>query len=131
KQRYGIPVEARLALWWLMALLLTSWLTPSNGRGAEFSHQLVSTLFTRGNSDIPDNRVQALAATSEGLWVGTWGGLARFYQGQWQSYTLENKALPHNHVQALAATSEGLWVGTEGGLARFYQGQWQSYTLEN
>jgi hypothetical protein len=120
-------VEARRALWWLMALLLTSWLTPRNGQGAEFSHQFESVGFTRNNSPLPGTWVGALAATSDGLWVGTGGGLARFHQGQWQVYTPQNSPLPHVWVGALAATSDGLWVGMQGrglagGLARFHQG---------
>ena len=76
--------------------------------------------------------VSALAATPDGLWVGTYkGGLARFHQGQWQSYTTKNSALPHDTVWRLAATPDGLWVSTEGGLARFHKDQWQSYTAKN
>jgi hypothetical protein len=115
-------MEARLALWWLMVLLLTSWLTPRNGQGSEFSQQFESARFTRNNSDLPHDTVRALTATPEGLWVGTGGGLARFHQGQWQSYTTKNSALPHDTVWALAATPEGLWVSTGGGLAHFHQG---------
>ena len=72
-----------------------------------------------------------LAATPDGLWVSTEGGLARFHQDQWQSYTAKNSALPHGRVWALETAPDGLWVGTEGGLARFHKGQWQSYTTKN
>jgi ligand-binding sensor domain-containing protein len=92
-------MKARLAMWWLMALLLTSLLTPRNGQGSEFSHQFISTKFTTNNSGLPHDSVSAVAATPDGLWVGTYeGGLARFHQGQWQSYTTKNSALPSDSL---------------------------------
>ena len=88
--------------------------------------------YTTKNSALPHDTASALVATPDGLWVGTLGGLAHFYQGRWQSYTTQNSALPDDGVSALAATPDGLWVGTfRGGLAHFHQGQWQSYTTKN
>ena len=82
-------------------------------------------VFTQENSDLPSNRVWALAGGADGaLWVGTEGGLARLdKEGRWQSYSKASTqgGLPADRVQALAGGADGaLWVGTYlGGLGNF------------
>ncbi len=75
---------------------------------------------------IPQSQVSALAQDHEGyLWVGTWGGLARFNGSEFRNFFLAD-GLPNTRIQELLAGSDGtLWVATENGLAR-----WQSHRLE-
>jgi len=75
---------------------------------------------------IPQSQVSALAQDHEGyLWVGTWGGLARFNGSDFKSFFLED-GLPNTRIQELLAASDGtLWVATETGVSR-----WQNHRLE-
>jgi hypothetical protein len=62
---------------------------------------------------LPHRWVWSLAATPNGLWVGTLGGgLGRLNPGtgQWTVWT-ETNGLPLNFVRSLAADDEHLWVG--------------------
>ena len=70
---------------------------------------------------IPQSQVSALAQDHEGyLWVGTWGGLARFNGNEFKSFFLED-GLPSTRIQELLAASDGtLWVATVAGVSRWY-----------
>jgi ligand-binding sensor domain-containing protein len=91
--------------------------------------------FNSENSDLPNDTVQALALDPDGsLWVGTLGGLARFKDGRWQTYSKANTngGLPDDPVLTLVLGPDGsLWAGTAGGLARFKDGRWQTYSKAN
>ena len=97
------------------------------------------TVFTQENSDLPSDRVRALAPGADGaLWIGTYGGgLARLDKdGRWQTYSTANTngGLPHDSVLRLAPGADGaLWIGTyDGGLARLDKdGRWQTYSMAN
>jgi hypothetical protein len=60
--------------------------------------------------------VRAIYQSRDGaLWIGTLGGLSRFENGRFQSYTAAN-GLSANHVRAIYQDAEGnLWIGTYGG----------------
>lgn len=75
---------------------------------------------------IPQSQVTALAQDHEGyLWVGTWGGLARFNGGEFKSFFI-NDGLRSARIQKLLAASDGtVWVATDGGLSR-----WKDHRLE-
>jgi signal transduction histidine kinase/ligand-binding sensor domain-containing protein len=79
------------------------------------------------NEGLPQDRVQAIAQTADGLlWVGTEAGLARFDGYRFVSYT--HPLLPdfrNESITALRGTPSGtLWVGTESGwLVRLDHGQ--------
>jgi ligand-binding sensor domain-containing protein len=79
------------------------------------------------------NHIDVVASGLDGaIWVGTLGGgLARFDNGHWQTYTTANTkgGLPSNFITALAPGSDGIWVGTNVGLARLDKDDgWQTYT---
>src|SRR5262249_33984281 len=59
-----------------------------------------------------------------GLWIGTYGGLARLEGGRFTSYT-EQDGLASKRVRALYEDDAGaLWIGTyDGGLSRFKNGR--------
>src|SRR4029453_4457243 len=80
---------------------------------------------------LPQNSVKAIAQTRDGyLWLGTWGGLARF---DGVRFTIFNRANPPglrtSRITALAEDAEGnLWIGTAaGGLSRFRNGVFEAY----
>ncbi len=75
---------------------------------------------------IPQSQVSALAQDHEGyLWVGTWGGLARFNGSEFRNFFLED-GLHSTRIQELLTASDGtLWVATVAGLSR-----WRDHRLE-
>ncbi len=75
---------------------------------------------------VPQSQVSALAQDHEGyLWVGTWGGLARFNGSEFKRFFLED-GLPSTRIQELLAGNDGtLWVATEDGVSR-----WQNHLLK-
>ena len=84
------------------------------------------TLYNHANSGLPHNDVYALAIDgSDNLWIGTWGGLAKFDGSNWTTYDTSNSGLPGNVVSALAINDSNIWVGTEGGLGRFDGSNWR------
>jgi ligand-binding sensor domain-containing protein len=67
---------------------------------------------------LPQNTVTALQQTRDGyLWIGTFGGLARFDGVRFATFDKSTTpALPNSGVQALLSDKDGgLWVGTNGG----------------
>ncbi len=68
---------------------------------------------------IPQSQITALAQDAEGyVWVGTWGGLARFNGREFKSFFEEG--LPSSRIQKLLAARDGtLWVATGGGLSLY------------
>jgi ligand-binding sensor domain-containing protein/signal transduction histidine kinase len=58
------------------------------------------------------------------LWFGTLGGLARWDEREWKTFT-SREELPANVVRAIADDADGnLWIGTDGGgLNRLREGQ--------
>jgi signal transduction histidine kinase/streptogramin lyase len=83
------------------------------------------------DDDLPQNSVTALLQTRDGyLWLGTYGGLARFDGVRFVVYDSGNtESLQSNAVQALCEGRDGsLWIGTTGGgLTRHRDGRFTSY----
>ena len=75
---------------------------------------------------IPQSQVTALAQDREGyLWVGTWGGLARFNGGRFRVFSLED-GLPNVRINEMLAARDGsLWISTGSGVSR-----WDRHRLE-
>jgi len=75
---------------------------------------------------IPQSQVTCLAQDREGyLWVGTWGGLARFNGNEFNSFFIQD-GLRSSRIQELLVASDGtLWVATAGGVSR-----WRDHRLE-
>ncbi len=75
---------------------------------------------------IPQSQVSALAQDQEGyLWVGTWGGLARFNGSEFKRYYRED-GLHSTRIHELLIASDGtLWIATVGGVSR-----WKDHRLE-
>jgi len=80
---------------------------------------------------LPQNSVNAICQTRDGyLWLGTWGGLARF---DGVRFTIFNRAntpgLGDSRITALTETPDGsLWIGTAaGGLVRLKAGVFETF----
>lgn len=74
---------------------------------------------------IPQSQVSALAQDHDGyLWVGTWGGLARFNGSEFKNFYLED-GLHSTHIQELLTARDGtMWIATVAGISK-----WQGHKL--
>jgi len=72
------------------------------------------TVYTQG---LASSHVRAILLDRRGtLWVGTSGGLSRFHEGRFITYTTR-EGMPPGGVEALSEDREGtLWIGAEAGL---------------
>ncbi|MEW5764007.1 MAG: ligand-binding sensor domain-containing protein [Acidobacteriota bacterium] len=68
---------------------------------------------------VPQSQVSCVAQDAEGyLWVGTWGGLARYNGGGFTAFYIED-GLPSNRIHEILPSRGGaLFVATTNGLAR-------------
>ena len=85
----------------------------------------------RSEQGLPQDRVRALAQTSDGyLWVGTDDGVARFDGVRFVSFGLP-EGLPSGPVRTLFGDSHGsLWIGSVGeGLIRWQAGHFTTFTM--
>lgn len=74
---------------------------------------------------LPVDAVRALAQTPDGyLWVGTFGGLARFDGDRFQVFDVGNTPeLPNNLINALFCDRRGrLWIGHDSGQVSLLEG---------
>ncbi len=77
---------------------------------------------------LPSNVVRAVAQTGDGfLWIGTFGGLARFDGVRFVTFNLTNAPeLGSPRIRVLLADRSGtLWIGTAGGVARYRAGRFE------
>lgn len=80
---------------------------------------------------LPQNSVNAIAQTPDGyIWVGTFGGLARFDGLRFSVIERVDDAGRHvDRVLSLAvAPDSSVWVGTENGLLRYRGGRFSYFT---
>jgi ligand-binding sensor domain-containing protein/signal transduction histidine kinase len=80
---------------------------------------------------LPSDCVWSLHASRAGvLWIGTWdGGLTRFSNGEFTTFTSSNSGLSNNVVLSLYEDSKGvLWIGTSSGLNRYENGAFTVYS---
>jgi ligand-binding sensor domain-containing protein/signal transduction histidine kinase len=81
--------------------------------------------------DLPQNSVNTIVQTRDGyLWLGTYGGVARFDGVRFVTFDSGNtESLHSNGIQALVEGRDGsLWIGTNsGGLTRYREGEFTSY----
>lgn len=60
-------------------------------------------IYTRENSRLPDNQVNALAIDARDTkWAGTANGLVRIKNEDWTTFTSDNSPLPSGYISALA-----------------------------
>jgi len=99
--------------------------------------------FSAESGSLGSNLVTALLEDRAGrVWVGTaprWygqkqisGGVSRYFEGSWQTFSTESGSLGNNHVTALLEDrAGGVWVGTDGGVSRYFQGTWQTFSAQS
>jgi ligand-binding sensor domain-containing protein len=80
---------------------------------------------------LPQSTVTSIEQSNDGyIWVGTFGGVARFDGVRFTIFDAGNTpGILNNRVTALLEDRERiLWVGTEGGLSRREHGRWSTLT---
>src|ERR1700722_11410962 len=80
---------------------------------------------------LPQNSVNAVAQTPDGyIWVGTFGGLARFDGIRFDAAERVDAAGRHvDRVLSLAvAPDSSLWIGTENGLLQYRTGRFRYFS---
>ncbi|MFA4980419.1 MAG: T9SS type A sorting domain-containing protein, partial [Sphingobacterium sp.] len=81
-----------------------------------------------------DNYVHSIAIDESGSkWIGTYEGLAQFYDTNWTIYNISNSGLPNNIVLTIDIEANGTkWIGTwGGGVAEFDTTNWTTYGALN
>ena len=104
------------------------------------------TIFNKWNSPLPSNNINCIYVdSSDIIWVGTWGGVAKLHDTTWTIYTTANSGLPDNDVHCFKRASDGsMWIAassigyipggvvtSNGGVARLKNGQWEAFTRSN
>ncbi len=91
-------------------------------------------VFNKGNTEaILHNDIRKLYQDQDGvLWVGTFGGgLTRFKDGQFKTYTVQN-GLSNNTITAILRDHSGnLWIGTNDGLNKMVGDSFLSFTRKD
>lgn len=93
------------------------------------------------NKDLPWNatallsdRVNAVAADAEHVWVATDKGVNRFNkrENRWMGYTVED-GLANNKVSSAAIDGDVVWFGTESGISKFQPkiDKWTTYNRDD
>ena len=137
KYRLRAPTSTKLlpkVIWCTAALLLLSGAAPTAALEpstplANFGRQAWAM-----ENGLPQNTVQALAQTKDGLlWLGTEVGLVRFDGIEFETYDRNSTpALPGSDIRCLLATMDGaLWIGTNAGLARWKDGAVKTFTTQD
>jgi ligand-binding sensor domain-containing protein/signal transduction histidine kinase len=92
------------------------------------------TVFDRQNTpQLKSNDISALLSARKApvLWVSTAGGLTRYGEGKWTTYTTAD-GLASNDVFSAYEDREGtLWVATSSGLSRFREGVFTNFTTRD
>jgi len=111
-----------LAGWWVFQQAAS---VSASQVARESSSPFLITRWTTENG-LPQNSVTSIVQTPDGyLWLGTFGGLARFDGVHFTIFNTSNTpALPSNRITALHVGRDGtLWIGAESGeITRFHNG---------
>ena len=100
----------------------------AKARATPFVYTEWQTFYAQAGG-LPNDHIFALRSDGDTLWVGTEGGLARYKDGRWKSWT-EEDGLPFNVVSAIAVSEKtgDVWIGLFGaGLARFSGGRFDHF----
>lgn len=122
----------------MLATLLIGWralFSAADVQARQATHEAASPFLTTHwttENGLPQNSVTAIVQTPDGyLWLGTFGGLARFDGVKFTTFNTGNTpALPSNRITALHVGHDGtLWIGAETGeVTRFRQGVFNLFT---
>ena len=121
----------------LLFVLTCLILTPGRGQMTTAQDQPVRYLHDAWNTEngLPQNSVTTILQSRDGyLWVGTFGGLARFDGMKFTVFDTGNSpGLKSNRIITLYEDRAGvLWIGTEqAGLSRYFKGTFTTYTTKD
>lgn len=125
RSRVGFTAAVALAA----GLLAILWIAPAHAQS--HATQYIPTVWTT-EQGLPQNSVNALLQEYDGyLWIGTFGGLARFDGERFKVFDLmELPALGSLRITSLyESRSRVLWIGTAGGgVTRLQNGVAATYT---
>src|SRR5438309_404291 len=122
-----------IARWSAAALTIAANVPPGHAQAARLlTHPQEFTVDQWTTVDgLPQNSVNAVAQTPDGyIWVGTFGGLARFDGIRFDAAERIDDAGRHvDRVLALAvAPDSSLWIGTENGLLQYRSGRFKYFS---
>ncbi len=72
--------------------------------------------FTKDNSPMKSNNLNALQIGDDILWIGSDSGLTGYNGSAWISYNAANN-LASNVVTVIRTSAESIWIGTDSGLS--------------
>ena len=121
----------------ISAILLFSFISPNSSETGEEKKSENMPIYgnwkTYGKKDgLPSDKIFAVRADEDRIWVGTNQGLALLEDGEWKVYT-EEDGLAHRGVLAIdvSPVTGDVWVGTMSGLNRFSGGKFETFTQFN
>jgi ligand-binding sensor domain-containing protein/signal transduction histidine kinase len=88
-------------------------------------------VFNSGNTpQLGGSHIYALAAASDGLWVGTMNnGVVRLRDGRFELFTQTN-GLINNSVRCILSAKDGsIWIGTTNGVSQFKSGTFRNFQM--
>lgn len=123
----------------IRALLVTKqglWVGHDNGLTLIGKDGAVAPVTYTTQNGLPDNRVNALMETADGaLWIGTWGGAAKF-DGKSFDVLTSKDGLLDDMVNVITADDQGgIWFGSyvapRGGISVLRNGTWHYFTTKD
>ncbi len=70
-------------------------------------------LYTRENSDLPNNTIRDIAVGNNEVWIATYSGLVKFSNEKFTTYNTSNSDITSNSISAVGVSSNGIvYVGT-------------------
>src|SRR5262245_47855813 len=113
---------------WVFALLVSA--APAQVSAPDVGAQYIARAWNTAEG-LPQNTVTSIVQTRDGyLWVGTFGGLARFDGNTFTVFDPGNTpGLGSARIVTLHEDRTGvLWIGTEGGLTKYDGGRFTTFT---
>ncbi len=81
---------------------------------------------------IPTDYLTCVAAEGNTVWAGSFDGLIKFENNEWQLYNTNNSILPINHINHIVVDDQrNIWVCTEDGLVKIHGETWTVYNSSN